>query len=50
LSRPLTGELEGLGSTRRGDYRVLPWVDDDASTVAVVRVVHRADVYCSGST
>ncbi len=50
LSKPLTGELEGLRSARRGDYRVLLWIDEDASTVVIVRVAHRADVYRPGST
>lgn len=48
LSRQLTGELSGLRSARRGDYRVLLWIDEDASTVVVVRVAHRADVYRPG--
>lgn len=50
LSKPLTGEFEGLRSARRGDYRVLLWIDEDASTVVIVRVAHRADVYRPGST
>ncbi len=50
LSNPLTGEFEGLRSARRGDYRVLLWIDEDASTVVIVRVAHRADVYRPGST
>jgi len=50
LSKPLIGELEGLRSARRGDYRVLLWIDEDASTVVIVRVAHRADVYRPGST
>jgi len=50
LSKPLTGELEGLRSARRGDYRVLLWIDEDASTVVIVRVAHRADVYRPGPT
>jgi len=45
LSKPLTGELEGLRSARRGDYRVLLWIDEGASAVVIVRVAHRADVY-----
>lgn len=49
-SKPLTGELEGLRSARRGDYRVLLWIDEDESTVVIVRVAHRADVYRPGST
>ena len=47
-SKPLTGGLEGLRSARRGDYRVLLWIDEDAATVVVVRVAHRADVYRPG--
>jgi mRNA-degrading endonuclease RelE of RelBE toxin-antitoxin system len=45
LSRPLTGDLEGLRSARRGDYRVLLWIDESDAAVSVVRVSHRADVY-----
>jgi len=45
LSKPLTGQLDGLRSARRGDYRVLLWSDDDESTVVIVRVAHRADAY-----
>jgi len=45
LSKPLTHQLDGLRSARRGDYRVLLWSDDDESTVVIVRVAHRADAY-----
>jgi len=45
LSKPLTGDLEGLRSARRGDYRVLLWIDESDAAVSVVRVAHRADVY-----
>ncbi|MCZ2804894.1 type II toxin-antitoxin system RelE/ParE family toxin [Modestobacter sp. VKM Ac-2983] len=45
LSKPLTGEFEGLRSARRGDYRVLIEVDEGAGTVLVVRVAHRAEAY-----
>jgi mRNA interferase RelE/StbE len=45
LSKPLTGQLTGLRSARRGDYRVLIEVDDEAHRILVVRVAHRADVY-----
>lgn len=50
LSKPLTGELADLRSARRGDYRVLLWIDEGASTVVIVRVAHRADVYRPGAT
>ncbi|CAN5737898.1 hypothetical protein BH24ACT5_BH24ACT5_28010 [soil metagenome] len=45
LCKPLTGELVRLRSARRGDYRVLLWIDEDTSTVVIVRVAHRADAY-----
>ena len=45
LSKPLTGEFEGLRSARRGDYRVLIEVDEATHTVLVVRIAHRAEAY-----
>lgn len=44
MSKPLQGELEGLRSARRGDYRVLFRLGQDG-TLAVIRVAHRADAY-----
>jgi mRNA interferase RelE/StbE len=38
-------QLEGLYVARRGDYRVVYAIDDDAQTVVIVRVGHRRDVY-----
>ena len=45
MSKPLRGELEGLRSARRGDYRVLFSLDETTSTLLVVRIAPRADVY-----
>lgn len=45
LTKPLTGELEGLRSARRGDYRVVVRVAEQARDVLVVRITHRAHVY-----
>jgi mRNA-degrading endonuclease RelE of RelBE toxin-antitoxin system len=45
LSKPLRGELEGLRSARRGDYRVLFRLHPEARVLLVVRVGHRADIY-----
>jgi mRNA interferase RelE/StbE len=45
LSKPLTGELAGLRSARRGDYRVLIRVDERERDVLVVRIAHRAQAY-----
>ena len=45
MSKSLRGELEGLRSARRGDYRVLFSPDEATATLLVVRIAHRADVY-----
>lgn len=45
VGHPLRRELAGLWSARRGPYRVVYEVDDEAGTVNVLRVDHRADVY-----
>ncbi|MBM7808329.1 mRNA-degrading endonuclease RelE of RelBE toxin-antitoxin system [Geodermatophilus bullaregiensis] len=45
LSKPLTGELAGLRSARRGDYRVLIEVDESSRQILVMRIAHRSDVY-----
>lgn len=45
VGKPLVGELVGLWSARRGDYRVVYEIDDAASIVLVHRVQHRRDVY-----
>jgi mRNA-degrading endonuclease RelE of RelBE toxin-antitoxin system len=45
VGRPLRWELEGLRSARRGDYRVVYRVDEQAHRVDIVAVEHRADVY-----
>lgn len=45
LSKPLSGDLDGLRSARNGDYRVLFELDDDTLTIAVIHVDHRAHVY-----
>jgi mRNA-degrading endonuclease RelE of RelBE toxin-antitoxin system len=38
-------ELASVFSARRGPYRLLYRIDDDRSTVSILRVDHRADVY-----
>ncbi len=48
MSKPLRGELEGLRSARRGDYRVLFRLHPDSRVLLIVRVAHRADVYRTG--
>ena len=43
--KALIGELEGLRSARRGDYRVIYESDEDQRVVIIHRVQHRRDVY-----
>ena len=45
LGKPLVGDLAGLYSARRGDYRIVYAVNDDARIVIVHRVPHRSDAY-----
>lgn len=47
LGKPLRRELRGYHSARRGAYRVVYQIDDNARTVIVIRVDHRGDVYRS---
>ncbi len=45
VGHPLRYELEGLWAARRGPYRVVYEIDDEAHQVRVLRIDHRADVY-----
>lgn len=45
MTRPLTGDLEGYRSARRGDYRVIVRLDHAARVMVLHRVAHRAHVY-----
>jgi mRNA interferase RelE/StbE len=45
LGNPLMGELEGLRSARRGDYRIIYEIIEDEQVVLIHRVQHRRDVY-----
>jgi mRNA interferase RelE/StbE len=47
VGKPLSRELAGYHSARRGAYRVVYRIDEHAQTVHVVRIDHRADVYRS---
>jgi mRNA-degrading endonuclease RelE of RelBE toxin-antitoxin system len=49
VGKPLERELSGSFSARRGPYRVLYTIDEDAKLVTLLRVAHRADVYRPGS-
>jgi mRNA interferase RelE/StbE len=43
--KPLRGELEGLYSARRGEFRVIYEIDEAAHVVLVHRAQHRRTVY-----
>ena len=45
LGRRLLGELEGLYSARRGDYRIIYEIFEGEDTVLIHRIQHRRDVY-----
>jgi len=45
LGKPLLGELKGLRSARRGDYRIIYEILKDDHVVLIHRVQHRRDVY-----
>ncbi|MEP6650039.1 MAG: type II toxin-antitoxin system RelE/ParE family toxin [Lapillicoccus sp.] len=48
MTKPLTGDLAGYRSGRRGDYRVIVRIDHDAWVVILHRVAHRAHAYRPG--
>jgi mRNA interferase RelE/StbE len=45
VGKPLGGPLTGIWSARRGVYRVLYEIDEEAHTVTVLDVGHRSGVY-----
>jgi mRNA-degrading endonuclease RelE of RelBE toxin-antitoxin system len=45
VGRPLSRELEGSYGARRGSYRIVYDLDEDAKRVEILRVDHRANVY-----
>jgi mRNA-degrading endonuclease RelE of RelBE toxin-antitoxin system len=45
LGKPLVGELEGLWSARRGDYRIIYEIFEDEQIALIHRVQHRRDAY-----
>ena len=47
VGKPLTRELVGYHSARRGAYRVVYRIDENTRVVHVVRVDHRGDIYRS---
>jgi mRNA-degrading endonuclease RelE of RelBE toxin-antitoxin system len=48
VTKPLGEPFEGQRTARRGEYRILCTIDDDALTVTVTAVAHRRDSYRRG--
>ena len=48
VGKPLAGELEGLWSARRGDYRIIYTIIEEDSVVMIHRIQHRRHVYRPG--
>ena len=45
LGGMLPGPLEGLRSARRGSYRIIYRIEDDARTIEIIHIDHRSNVY-----
>ncbi len=45
VGKPLERELASSYSARRGPYRVLFDINEDAGTVQILRIDHRSEVY-----
>lgn len=45
VGKPLKLGMDGLWGARRGDYRVIYRIDDDAGRLEIVAIEHRADAY-----
>lgn len=45
IGKPLTRELRGRYTARRGAFRIIYTIDDAEHPITVLRVEHRADVY-----
>ena len=43
--KPLRGELEGLYSARRGEFRIIYEIDEEDRVVLVHRAQHRGQAY-----
>lgn len=47
VGKPLFGPLDGCHGAKRGTYRIIYRIDEDARTVHVLDIDHRAEVYRS---
>jgi len=42
---PLSGQLAGLRSARRGSYRIIYATDEQLKRIDIIHIDHRGDVY-----
>ena len=42
---PLSGQLAGLRSSRRGSYRIIDATDEQLERIDIIHIDHRGDVY-----
>ncbi len=45
LGKPLIGQFAGSRSARRGSYRIIYSIDEDACRIVIEHIDHRATVY-----
>ena len=45
VGKPLFGPLAGCHGARRGTYRIVDRIDENARTVHVLDIDHRSDIY-----
>ncbi len=45
VGKPLSRELRGRYSARRGAFRIIHSIDDAEQLITVLRIEHRADAY-----
>ena len=42
---PLSGQLVGMRSARRGSYRIMYAIDEQLQRIGIIHIDHRGDVY-----
>ena len=42
---PLSGQLTGMRSARRGSYRIIYAIDEKLERIDIIHIDHRGDVY-----
>ena len=45
VGSPLSGQLAGMRSARRGSYRIIYAIDEQLQRIDIIHIDHRGDVY-----